>query len=200
MRSHSSVRPFISYAREDSEAAVRLFNDLSGQGATPWMDQFNLLGGQNFDRAIRAALQECSHFIALISEHSVSRRGYVQRELREALRLLDEFPPDAIFVVPVRLDQSIPTDHRLRALHWIDLHPHYQAGFRKLLKSLGVRRETGRRAPEANPSAEYSSSGTATHHRYYRANVLTQCGHCKRPYEPQGGIAVCPYCQTKQYD
>jgi hypothetical protein len=200
MSSQPTLRPFISYAREDSEKAVRLFEDLRREGAVPWMDQFNLLGGQNFDRAIREALYKCSHFIALISEHSISKRGYVQRELREALRLLDEFPPDAIFVVPVRLDDSIPADDRLRALHWIDLHPSYQAGLNKLLESLGIRNEASGGAPQAERLRDESNSESTSHARFYQATVLTQCGHCKRAYESQGGIAVCPYCQTKQYD
>jgi len=132
------TRPFISYAREDLQSAIQLRNDLVAHGAQPWMDRFDLLGGQDWSATISDALQQCTHFVALISCHSVNKRGFVQRELREALRLLDELPPNAIFVIPVRVDASIPGHSRLRELHWIDLFPKYGEGLNALLRSLGL--------------------------------------------------------------
>lgn len=152
------------------------------------MDQFNLLGGQDFDAAIRTALRDCTHFVALVSRHSVSKRGYVQKELREAFRLLEEFPPGDVFVIPVRLDNSTPRDERLRRLHWIDLFPDYNAGLKRLMLSISV-----------TPDDETAASGRsgARHH----ANLpVTTCGNCKREFESQGSIAMCPYCHTRQYD
>lgn len=136
-------RPFISYAREDRDMAVKLRNDLVELGARPWLDKFDLVPGQNWERAVTAALQRSTHFIALISTHSVNKRGFVQKELREALTILETFPPDHIFIVPVRLDSTQPAHEGLRRLHWVDLFEDYEAGLRDLGKSIGLRRRRG---------------------------------------------------------
>ncbi len=132
------VRPFISYAREDRSIARRLFRDLSACGSQPWLDIENLLGGQNWQRAISSAIRECSHFLALISHQSVSKRGFVQREVAQALQILEMFPPDEVFVIPVRLEDCQPKHERLSQLQWIDMFPSYDSGLRQLTKSLGL--------------------------------------------------------------
>jgi hypothetical protein len=50
--SNESIRMgvFISYARQDSDAAQRLYNDLSSKtDLNPWLDKENLLPGQNWN-------------------------------------------------------------------------------------------------------------------------------------------------------
>ncbi|HEX7678024.1 MAG TPA: toll/interleukin-1 receptor domain-containing protein [Thermoanaerobaculia bacterium] len=130
------IRPFISYAREDREVAQRLYRDLRAAGAQPWLDTEDLLGGQDWEVSITRAIRESSQFLALISAHSVNKKGFVQKELRHALELLETFPPDEVFVIPVRLDSSRPRHDRLSALHWIDLFPSYEMGFGRLVRSL----------------------------------------------------------------
>lgn len=132
------VAPFISYAREDAETAKRLYRDLTLVGAEPWLDSEKLLGGQEWDTTIKDAAKNSTHFIALISQYSVNKQGYVQKELRHALEILDEFPPNHIFVIPVRLDPSSPLHERLRRLHQIDLFPDYHAGLQRILASLKI--------------------------------------------------------------
>lgn len=129
-------RPFISYAREDVAVALTLYEDLRAFGAEPWMDKKDLLGGQNWQVAIGKAVRECSHFVAILSSNSISKRGYVQKELRDAISVLEEFPPDEIFVIPVRLENVEPKHEILKNLHWIDLFPSYEAGLHELEKSL----------------------------------------------------------------
>jgi TIR domain-containing protein len=138
--SASHVTPFISYARKDVEMAKRLYRDLTSAGAKPWLDSEKILGGQEWDATIRDAIRNSTHFIALISEHSVNKQGYVQKELRQALEILDEFPPNQSFVIPVRLDPASPQHERLRRLHRIDLFPDYDLGLRSILASLGLAR------------------------------------------------------------
>jgi hypothetical protein len=133
-----TVRPFISYAREDRAVAVRLRDDLVRLGATPWIDVVDLVAGEDWQYAIGRALRQSSHFIALLSHNSVTKRGYVQKELREALELLDQLPPDAVFLIPVRLDNAEPLHGRLRSLHWVDLFPGYDAALAQIARSLGL--------------------------------------------------------------
>ncbi len=132
------MQVFISYAREDKPTARRIYADLKRIGANPWLDKESILPGQDWERAIRTAIRESSYFIALISENSVGKRGYVQKELRIALDFLDEFPPDDIFVIPVRMDDSKPRHERLKRLHWVDLFPSYEDALERVCKSLGL--------------------------------------------------------------
>ena len=113
----SDIKVFICYAREDREVAKRLYDDLKGAGVSPWMDTEDLLPGQNWKVIIPQVLKESSYVLVLLSSHSVSKRGFVQKELKKALDLLDEFSPYDIFVIPVRLDECQPADERLQNLH-----------------------------------------------------------------------------------
>jgi hypothetical protein len=52
--------------------------------------------------------------------------------MKQALELLNEFPENEIFVVPVRLDECSPSHERLKIIHWVDLFPSYEKGLKKL--------------------------------------------------------------------
>lgn len=134
MRAH----PFISYAREDAVVATRIYRDLQAAGIDPWLDRFELRGGEDWQAAITKAIQNCSHFLALLSTHSVNKRGFVQKELRSALSILESCPPGNVFIIPVRLDESLPRHDALAKLHWVDLYPRYDDGLAQVLTSLGI--------------------------------------------------------------
>jgi len=129
---------FISYAHEDLETARRLYRDLNSLGADPWLDKEDLLAGQDWEREIVRSIRESSHVLALISQHSVNKRGFVQKELRQALEVLKEIPPDEIFIIPCRLDDSKPRHERLSKLHWVDLFSSYEDGLSQIARSLGL--------------------------------------------------------------
>jgi hypothetical protein len=140
-----SCRPFISYAKEDGETAERLHDDLCRLGADPWLDRHALRGGEPWKQAIREALRNSTHVLALISARSVTKTGFVQNELRQALELLDSVPPEKIFIIPIRLDNSIPRHERLNDLHWIDLFPEYENGLKRIAESLDLAPESSAR-------------------------------------------------------
>ena len=97
---------FISYAREDSDTAKRLRTDLKDAGLNPWLDKEELLGGQNWKNQIEDAISKSRYFIPLFSKTSVAEIGYVQSEFRFALDVLKRYPPNVIFYIPLRLDDS----------------------------------------------------------------------------------------------
>lgn len=134
---HSMV--FISYAHEDSEGANRLYADLKQKGINVWLDSENLLPGQNWQVAIKKAIRYCTYFVALLSSNSVSKKGFVQKELKLALDVLDEVPSEDVFIVPVRITNCDPNDQRLKTLHWADLFPDYEKGLGKLLRVLATK-------------------------------------------------------------
>lgn len=122
------VKVFISYAREDIDMARRLYADLKMAGIVPWMDKIDLLPGQNWKFHITKAIRESSYFIALLFSKSLSKRGFVQKELKLALDILGEFSDEDVFLIPVRLDDCYPEDEKLKYLQWADLFPSYEAG------------------------------------------------------------------------
>jgi hypothetical protein len=132
----SSQQPkvFIKYAREDAGAAKRLFNTLTEAGAEPWLDVESLLPGQHWESEIEKAIKQTDFVIALLSLKSLSKRGFVQKELRYALSLLDEIPEGDVFLIPARLDECRPEHKKLQEINWVDLFPAYEIGVDKLLR------------------------------------------------------------------
>ncbi|MGE0087150.1 MAG: TIR domain-containing protein [Desulfococcaceae bacterium] len=145
-----NISVFISYATEDYDIAKRLYDDLKQYGITPWLDRENLLVGQNWRQEIPRVIREHDYFLLLISENSVSRRGYIQKEQKIALDVLDEFPDGDIFIIPVRIDGTEPLDERLRDLHWTDLLSDYNAGLNNILKVFENHDPSRSHAPRGN--------------------------------------------------
>ena len=133
-------RVFISYARRDLARAEELYAGLVESGHCPWLDKYDLEPGAKWVESIEHEIASSRYFLALLTTHSLTKRGFVQRELRVALNILDLYPGSQRFLIPVRLEPCKPRDARLAALHWIDLFPSYEAGFSRLVRSLGRRR------------------------------------------------------------
>lgn len=133
-------RIFISYAHidPDQQMASKIYYDLTQAGLSPWMDDVDLEPGEDWARRIALEIRECKYFLALLSNSSLSRRGFAQRELRLALAVLDSIPVDERFLIPIRLDECSPADDRLARLQWLDFYPVYEPGLQRLLKSLGA--------------------------------------------------------------
>lgn len=113
-------RIFLCYAKEDFEKVEALYTTLDEGGYRPWMDKKDLLPGQDWEAEITQAIEEADFFIACMSQQSVNKRGYVQKEVRFALDVLGEIPHGQIFLIPLRLEPcDIPSP--LSSLHWIDL-------------------------------------------------------------------------------
>lgn len=66
----------------------------------------------------------------------MTRRGYLHKELAEALDALDQFPESETLLIPVRLDDCEPPRRELRELYWVDMFPSWERGLRRLLAPL----------------------------------------------------------------
>ena len=126
---------FICYAREDLPTATRLHDELARAGIAAWLDKKRLIGGQNWKIEVKKAMQRSRCILALLSSHSVSKSGYVQKELREALEMLEHLPPDRILIIPVRLDDCEPAHEQLRDLQWIDLFESHEEGLAQIVQA-----------------------------------------------------------------
>ncbi|HEX5872727.1 MAG TPA: response regulator, partial [Longimicrobium sp.] len=138
-RSAPPPRIFISYAREDKELVDKLYRKLLVAGLLPWLDSKNIVGGKKWEPEIRKAIDECDFFIFCNSIHSLDRDGMILKELRQAIERESGMRDDAIFVIPVRLDEA-PLIKALNAYQCVDLFR--RDGFAKLLQAV---------APDGNP-------------------------------------------------
>jgi len=130
---------FINYAREDWKIAKKIYDDLKRQGITPWLDTEDLLPGQDWREVISEAIKYCPQFLTLLSSRSVSKQGFVQKELKIALDLLDEFPPNKIFIIPVRIDECTPNHSKLDRLQRVDLFPSYETALNMILAAIRLK-------------------------------------------------------------
>lgn len=110
---------FISYASPDKPRVLPYFDALEKEGLNVWMDCHKLKAGQNWDFEIKRALEKSCLVVAFLSENSIKRRGYVQRELKIALDQISEKLYDDIYIVPVVLDDSIEIPAELKSLHMV---------------------------------------------------------------------------------
>ncbi|HLI82349.1 MAG TPA: toll/interleukin-1 receptor domain-containing protein [Bryobacteraceae bacterium] len=127
---------FLAYVEEDRAAAEWLYEALETEGFSPWMDTRKLLPGQNWPRAIEAAIETSDFFVACFSSRSVNKRGGFQAEIRYALDCARRIPLDDIFVVPVRLDGCRVPRAVQKELQYIDLFPDRDRGLRRLSAAL----------------------------------------------------------------
>lgn len=130
------LKVFISYASGDRAEAQKLHEFLVMQGVDAWLDTENLLPGQDWKMEISRALDETDLILLCLSKKSVSREGYVQKEMRLALDRALEIPPGEIFLIPARFEEcDLP--YSLRDFQWVDLYT--ESGMQKFIKSLSLR-------------------------------------------------------------
>jgi formylglycine-generating enzyme required for sulfatase activity len=135
------IRPlsvFLCHASQDKPAVRELYKRLSAEKwIDPWLDEEDLLPGQDFDFEINEAVRAADAIIICLSKLSVAKEGYVNKEIRRALDIADEKPEGAIYVIPLRLDECEPSFERLKKLHWADYFT--PNAHEKLIKALRVR-------------------------------------------------------------
>jgi len=175
---------FISYAKEDEAVARRLCNELSKAGLEPWLDLLRLTPGARWRDAIAAAIEDATTFVALISHASVAKTGFVQKELRMALDLLETMPPDAIYLLPVRVEDARPRHRALAALQWIDLFPNWDLAVARIVAAIRVNGPQRSRTSVGHDieSGRSERRSDETHAAIIRGQVLVRC-HVPIPSE-----------------
>jgi TIR domain len=122
----SSNAVFLSYASEDSDAALRICTALRAAGIEVWFDQSELRGGDAWDQKIRRQIKSCALFMPLISARTrVRTEGYFRLEWKLAVDRSHLMAADRAFLVPVAIDGSGSADATVpdgfRELQWIQL-------------------------------------------------------------------------------
>ena len=102
---------FISYAREDSDFALRLATGLRNAGLDVWLDQLSIRPGEPWDDAIETALTSASTLLLILSPDAVASKT-VMDELGFAL-------DEGKRIVPV-LHRPCRVPLRIKRLHYAD--------------------------------------------------------------------------------
>ncbi len=102
---------FLSYAREDSEAARRIADALRAFGLEVWFDQSELRGGDTWDSKIKTQIRTCALFMPIISAHTQERsEGYFRREWKLGVSRTHDMASGVAFFVPVVIDDITEAD------------------------------------------------------------------------------------------
>ncbi|MGY1934199.1 DNA/RNA helicase domain-containing protein [Nocardia gipuzkoensis] len=118
--SETSQQVFLCHSSGDKPAVRQLYDELRDKGFRPWLDAVDLVAGENWEFEIRKAIKSSDVVVVCLSEGSVSKRGFVQKEILFALDEADRQPEGRIYLIPARLEPcEIPS--RLTHLHWVDL-------------------------------------------------------------------------------
>jgi formylglycine-generating enzyme required for sulfatase activity len=133
MANEGVPRIFLCHAKEDKPQVIQLYHQLRAAGYSPWLDEEDLLPGVDWDLEIRRAIRGSAFFLACLSKASIDKRGYVQKELKMGLDVLDEMPEGKIYLIPVRFE-ACQVPERLQSRQWVDLFA--QRGFEKLKRAL----------------------------------------------------------------
>lgn len=117
---HRAPKVFLSYAREDRAPVMILYDRLAAAGILPWMDDRDILPGEDWEKSIWRAIQDSDFVVVCLSRYSTGKRGFLQREVKRALELWEEKLEEDIYLIPSRLEDCVPPNS-LRKFQWVDL-------------------------------------------------------------------------------
>ncbi len=116
---------FLSYASEDQSAAKLIRDALELTGIDVWFDKHSgtLRAGEDFEAKIKHNIDQCSLFIPIISQNTLTpERRFFRVEWNYAQEVAKLFPDNKRFVMPVAIDDTSPDapalPKKFRQLHW----------------------------------------------------------------------------------
>jgi len=98
---------FVSYAREDTDAARRIAEALRSHGVEVWFDQNELRGGDAWDGKIRKQINDCALFLPIVSQRTQERnKGYFRLEWKLAVEQMHLMAEGVAYLAPVAIDDT----------------------------------------------------------------------------------------------
>jgi formylglycine-generating enzyme required for sulfatase activity len=143
---------FLCHASEDKPQVRDVYQRLKALGFEPWLDEVDILPGQDWDYEIETALEQSDFVIVFLSTRSVAKMGYVQREFRRAMYHSEEIPEGYIHTIPVKLDDCV-VPRRFSRHQWANLSE--EGAFDRIVRALRYGLEQ-RGEPVPEPTAAVS--------------------------------------------
>src|SRR5688572_4514778 len=117
------LRVFLCHSSGDKPTVRELYRRFDAEGwIDAWLDEEKLYPGQDWNLEIEKAVELSDVIIVCLTHNSVSKEGYVQRELRIVLDQAEYKPEGTLFIIPVRLEECQPP-RRLRRWQYADYFP-----------------------------------------------------------------------------
>jgi formylglycine-generating enzyme required for sulfatase activity len=133
------LQVFLCHSSGDKEEIRALYHQLLAEGwITPWLDEEELVAGQDWREEIEKAVEQSHIILVCLSPASITKEGYVQREIRVALDHADYMPEGTIYIIPLKLKECEPP-RRLIRWHWVNYFE--ERGYERLLRGLRLRAE-----------------------------------------------------------
>jgi hypothetical protein len=131
------LRVFLCHSSADKPAVRELYQKLRAESwIEPWLDEEELFPGMDWNMEIEKAVEATDVIIVCLSKNSITKEGYVQKEIKIALDFSDYKPEGTVFIIPVRLEECTPP-LRLSKWQYADyFEDQREQGFEKLLFSL----------------------------------------------------------------
>jgi hypothetical protein len=187
MTESRKLKVFLCHSSQDKPIVRDLYQKLSTEDwIDPWLDEEKLLPGHDWDMEIEKAVEAADVVIVCLSSDSVTKEGYIQRELKFALDIALEKSEGTIFIVPLRLDDcQVP--RKLRSWQYADYFPLEQkvSSYQRLLRSLKIRNAKTSAQPKLPDSKEEKVQKiidpTNDDHTAIAANQIAQKPFDKKP-------------------
>src|SRR5215467_6006248 len=118
--SSRQLRVFLCYSTSDKPQVRKLYARLEQDGYAPWLDEKSLIPGQDWQEEISKAIRACDVVLVCLSQDSVTKDGFVNKEIKFALDKADEKAPGRIFIIPACLE-NVQVPERLNHWQWVNL-------------------------------------------------------------------------------
>ena len=167
---------FISYCHENKTDVDRIYNALTSNGVTVWVDWNNISPGIPWKNAIQQAINHGVYFIACFSKEYNSReKTYMNEELSIAVERLKQKPYDKIWFIPLKLNEchipeiNIGDGETLQSLQDINLYEDWQTGIKKILNLIPLKSSESYNSiiREENESEDYVLFRALNGHYYF---------------------------------
>jgi formylglycine-generating enzyme required for sulfatase activity len=137
MTTNRPLRVFLCHSSADKPAVRELYQKLRAEPwISPWLDEEDIFPGDDWNLEIQKAIRETDAIIACLSKGSITKEGYVQREIKTALDYADEKPQGTVYIIPIRLEECKPPE-RLSKWQYADyFEGNRERAFERLLVSL----------------------------------------------------------------
>lgn len=126
-------RVFLCHSSGDKGKVREIYARLQADQQNPWLDEEDLRPGEDWRTEVEKAIRESVAVVVCLSQTSVGKTGFVQKEIRVAIDAAEERPDGAIFIIPARLE-NCDLPQRLKHLQRVDLFKPW--GYHQLRKTL----------------------------------------------------------------
>src|SRR6266498_1827891 len=156
MTTNRPLRVFLCPSSNDKPAVRELYQKLRAEAwIQAWLDEEELYPGQDWNFEIEKAVEAADAILVCLSNNSITKEGYVQREIRTVLDYADYKPEGTLYIIPVRLEECTPPRRLLRWQYADYFEGQRERALQRLLFSLKRRSDSlGLKLEEPTPKIE----------------------------------------------